>query len=90
MSSTVATKKCAPGALNRFNEPLKLNFCLPQTLGLGADGVVGVGDDAVVVGGERNRHALKRLAVAVLCFVFGIVDQDRGEVDHAYGDVDGL
>ena len=79
-----------PSALDRFNEPLKLNILRPQALGLGADGVVGVGGDAVVVGGERNRHMLECQAVAVLCFVFGIGEQDVGEVDRAAGDVDGL
>ena len=49
----------ASGALNCFDEPLKLNLCRPQALGLG-------GGDAAVVGGERNRHALECRAVAVV------------------------
>ena len=79
-----------PGALNRFNEPLKLDLCRPQALSLGTNGVVGICGDAVVLGGEGNCHALERRAVAVLCFLFGIGEQDVGEVDHAAGDNDGL
>ena len=50
----------------------------------------GVGGDAVVLGGEGDRHALLRLDVVVLCFVFVISEQDVGKVVRAAGDVNGL
>ena len=49
----------APGALDRLDQVLKFYLCLPQVLGLGADGVCSIGCDAVVVCGERNCHVLK-------------------------------
>ena len=59
----------------------------PQALGLGADGVCGTGGNAVVIGGERNRHALELRADAVFCFMAGVREQEVGEVDGAAGDV---
>ena len=83
-------KERAPGALERFDESLKLNLHRPQALGVGADGVGDVGNDAVVVGGEGNRHAIKRQTGSVLCFVLVIGEQDVRKVDRAAGDVDRL
>ena len=42
-------KERAPGALDRLDQALQLDFVRPETFSLGSDGVVGVGGDAVVV-----------------------------------------
>ena len=78
----------ASGALNRLDEALQFNLCRPKALGLGADGIVGVGGDDVVVSLEGNLHAFEHLAAAMLCLVFLVREEDVGQVDCAAGDVD--
>ena len=80
----------APGALDRFYQPLEFYLCCPQVLSLGTDGVCGIRGDSVVVGGERNRHTLKGRADAVFYFVVGVQEQEVREVDGATIDVDRL
>ena len=62
----------APGALDRLDQVLKFYLCRLQALGLGADGVCSIGGDAVVVGRERNCHALEGQANAVFRFLIGV------------------
>ena len=46
----------APGAPDPLNEALQFDFCRPKALGIGADGIVSVGGNAVVVSWEGNLH----------------------------------
>ena len=80
----------APGALDRLDEALQFDFCRPKALGLGADGVVGVCGDAVVLSWEGNLHACERRAVAMLRLVFLVCEEYVGQVDRAAGDVNRL
>ena len=80
----------APGTLDRLDEALQFDFRCPKALGLGTDGVVGVGGDAAIVSWEENLHALERRSVAVLCLVFLVREGDVGQVDRAAGEVNRL
>ena len=73
----------APSPLDRLDQALQLDFRCPKALGLGGDGIVGVGGDAVVVSLEGNIHAFKRRAAVVLCLVFLVREEDVGKVDRA-------
>ena len=75
MSSTTAMRNLRPARLTVL------------TLGLGANGVVGVGGDSVVVSLKGNLYAFESCAAAVLCLVVLIREEDVGQVDHATRDV---
>ena len=77
-----------PGALDCIDQALQLDFGRPKAFGLGADGVVGVGSDAVVVSLKGNLHALERLIAAMLCLVVLVREEYVGQVDLATRDVD--
>ena len=63
-------KESAPGAFDCLDELLEFNLGGPETLGIGAYGVICVGGDALVLCLEGDLHAFERL---VLVFSLVIV-----------------
>ena len=81
--------ECAPGAFNGFDEPLKLDLGVPESLGLGSDSVDRVGGDAVVVRHEGGFHSVEQ-PPRVFVFVIVVGEEDVGEVNLVAMDVVGL
>ena len=80
----------APSPLDRLDQALQLDFRCPKALGLGGDGIVGVGGDDVLVRLEGNLHVFKRCVANVLCLVFLVREEDVGQVNRTAGYFDRL